>query len=420
MKLTATLSFIGILLLGTLQSNAQEIGDYNVLIIGHGGTDALIEAELIALGHNPTVVPETSITVGYDYSPYDVVLFEWDQYDTYVDLPNLLAENEDCNVGIVCMSHYNMHDALGLGVANDWTDQPFEIVDNSHWITEPWSIGLLDLSFTYKVNMSSVLPGSTALGVCGTAQSLVVHDTYKRVSSPYYAHTSGMPWSADAGELFDRIISWAASDCCTETTFAFSDSACFSYTSPSGAYEWTTSGVYNDTLVNAAGCDSILTITVDINTSDAGVSMTDNVITADYVGGTYQWIDCADSSIITGETSQSYTPTENGSYAVIVTTAEGCTDTSECNTISDIGFDEGLKVFRLYPNPTNGELTVELFDQYLEVRLELYNVLGEQVIGVTYLDGNKVSLDLRELETGPYIYRLYADGQMQTGRIIKN
>ncbi|MBN1180693.1 MAG: T9SS type A sorting domain-containing protein [Bacteroidales bacterium] len=36
--------------------------------------------------------------------------------------------------------------------------------------------------------------------------------------------------------------------------------ACEPYTSPSGLYTWSTSGTYHDTLVNDSGCDSILTV----------------------------------------------------------------------------------------------------------------------------------------------------------------
>ena len=42
-------------------------------------------------------------------------------------------------------------------------------------------------------------------------------------------------------------------------------SACDSYTSPSGNYTWNTSGTYMDTLTNAAGCDSILTIDLTVH-----------------------------------------------------------------------------------------------------------------------------------------------------------
>lgn len=42
-------------------------------------------------------------------------------------------------------------------------------------------------------------------------------------------------------------------------------SACETYTSPSGLYTWTASNTYNDTIPNAALCDSIITIDLTIN-----------------------------------------------------------------------------------------------------------------------------------------------------------
>jgi hypothetical protein len=44
--------------------------------------------------------------------------------------------------------------------------------------------------------------------------------------------------------------------------------ACVTYTSPSGNYTWTTTGIYNDT-VSVGGCDTIYTINLAINNSSA-------------------------------------------------------------------------------------------------------------------------------------------------------
>ena len=45
---------------------------------------------------------------------------------------------------------------------------------------------------------------------------------------------------------------------------AFAVSSCGSYTSPSGNFVWSTNGTYNDTIPNAGGCDSAMSITVTI------------------------------------------------------------------------------------------------------------------------------------------------------------
>ncbi|MDX2361074.1 MAG: T9SS type A sorting domain-containing protein [Crocinitomicaceae bacterium] len=55
---------------------------------------------------------------------------------------------------------------------------------------------------------------------------------------------------------------------CPETTNTISETACGSYTSPSGNYTWTTSNTYLDTIPNACGSDSVITVNLTINTLD--------------------------------------------------------------------------------------------------------------------------------------------------------
>lgn len=58
----------------------------------------------------------------------------------------------------------------------------------------------------------------------------------------------------------------------TKTINAF---ACKSYTSPSGGYTWTTSGTYTDYLVNAVGCDSVITIKLKIGGTPDTIRVSD-------------------------------------------------------------------------------------------------------------------------------------------------
>jgi hypothetical protein len=54
-----------------------------------------------------------------------------------------------------------------------------------------------------------------------------------------------------------------ANTCQTESFI--SPSACNSYTSPSGKYTWTTSGMYTDTIPNHATCDSVIHVNLTVN-----------------------------------------------------------------------------------------------------------------------------------------------------------
>jgi len=51
-----------------------------------------------------------------------------------------------------------------------------------------------------------------------------------------------------------------------------------------------TSGTLIDTIPNAAGCDSIITISLTVNTVYATTTMLDSVVTAIVTGTSYQWI----------------------------------------------------------------------------------------------------------------------------------
>ena len=65
--------------------------------------------------------------------------------------------------------------------------------------------------------------------------------------------------------------------------------ACESFDSPSGLYNWTTSGTYYDTIPNMIGCDSLLTINLTINyiTSDSiALSACDSMVSP---SGNYTW-----------------------------------------------------------------------------------------------------------------------------------
>ncbi|WP_223274627.1 hypothetical protein, partial [Salibacter halophilus] len=50
------------------------------------------------------------------------------------------------------------------------------------------------------------------------------------------------------------------------------ETACSSYTVPSGDETYTTSGTYMDTIPNAAGCDSVLTINLTIQNTTATIT----------------------------------------------------------------------------------------------------------------------------------------------------
>lgn len=152
---------------------------------------------------------------------------------------------------------------------------------------------------------------------------------------------------------------------------------CFgeSYTINGNTY--TTSGTYHDTLQSVFGCDSIFMTNLTIgNQIPTAVQVNGITLTAP-AGYDYQWIDCGTNTAVQGATSQSFTPTQNGQYAVTVMDGN-CSETSSCTTISTIGIQENwLNELSIYPNPVQHELTVELNDNAAEIVIK--DVYGNEI-----------------------------------------
>ena len=205
-----------------------------------------------------------------------------------------------------------------------------------------------------------------------------------------------------------------------ETTSTITETACDSYVSPSGNYTWTTSGTYFDTIPNAAGCDSVVTLDLTVNTVDVSVTQVGEVLTADETGATYQWLDCETQTAISGATNQTYTATVNGTYAVEVS-KDGCTDTSACSTVSGIGIienDFGTSL-ALFPNPTDGKVTVDLGKSYQNVKIRLTDVSGKLINkSDDYMTGQSFDMNIGE-PAGVYLLQIETENKMAIIRLMK-
>ena len=86
--------------------------------------------------------------------------------------------------------------------------------------------------------------------------------------------------------------------------------------------------------------------------------------------------------------------------------------------IASISNANGISI---YPNPSNGLFTVEQNAENHNVKIEVYNVLGEEVY-VNSFSTLRTNIDITAQASGIYIYRmLNADGSLlSTGKIIKN
>jgi hypothetical protein len=122
---------------------------------------------------------------------------------------------------------------------------------------------------------------------------------------------------------------------------------------------------------------------------------------------------------IPGETWPTYMIMDNGSYAVIVT-ENGCSETSNCFSTSGdaVSETEFSDIVSVYPNPSQGEFTIDLGNAFEEVDVTLTDARGRVILEETY-DAQVKRFSFYDVERGVYFLRISAEGRLAVMRLVK-
>ncbi|PCI94043.1 MAG: hypothetical protein COB15_15100 [Flavobacteriales bacterium] len=169
-------------------------------------------------------------------------------------------------------------------------------------------------------------------------------------------------------------------------------------------------------------CDSTVNVSISVeNAIDTSVTNTSPTLTANATGATYQWLDCANGdTVITGATNATYTAITNGSYAVVVT-INGCSDTSTCIPVMITGVNNyqlSIDNYKIYPNPNNGIFTINLDQLDENTNLTVYTVVGAAIIKQE-IKNNKTIINLEGYDSGIYFVKIQNGEHLITRRIIR-
>lgn len=201
------------------------------------------------------------------------------------------------------------------------------------------------------------------------------------------------------------------------TTSTTTVAACGTYTWTNGT-TYTTSNTYTQLLTNGAGCDSTATLILTINSFPVATA-TDNgnaTITAS-AGTLYEWINCTTLVTLPGQTAQTLTVTVNGSYKVVVFNAAGCSDTSDCIVINYIAIKEiAADHINVFPNPTRDFVTINMTSA--SATIEVIDAQGK-LLQITQVE-NGGTINLSDYVTGIYMFRIKTDNGTTIHRISKN
>ncbi|MEZ4936394.1 MAG: T9SS type A sorting domain-containing protein [Crocinitomicaceae bacterium] len=199
---------------------------------------------------------------------------------------------------------------------------------------------------------------------------------------------------------------------CANKYHAYTENACNVFQLSNGM-DITQSGIYLDTIQLASGCDSIVTIDLNITAIDSSVALMGNVLSSNMNGASYQWIDCGNGNVsIQGEVGQTFTASVDGSYAVMVS-SNGCTSTSDCiavNTSSIIEWNENILI---YPNPASSEVKVD-WSNGKTATLRIFDLNGRELLNQVFI--NSLTLNMDAFESGMYYFELFSGAD----RVIKS
>ena len=217
--------------------------------------------------------------------------------------------------------------------------------------------------------------------------------------------------SAGASDIFIQKLSQCYTSYNTDT-----QTACDNYIWIDGNTYTSSNSTATDTLANAAGCDSVVTLNLTINTVDNGINNNSPTLTAAAAGATYQWLDCDNNfTPITGEVNQSYTATASGNYAVEVT-KNNCTDTSDCESVTVVGLQENkVSNIHIHPNPTNDQITINIKGYHGPVEVEVYDLSGRLLLTTKF-----TTLSIKNYAKGIYVFKVSYGDRVEEIKVVKD
>lgn len=245
---------------------------------------------------------------------------------------------------------------------------------------------------------------------------------------PYEWTQTGQTYSA-SGLYYDTISNAAGCDSVITldltilepTASTLSEAVCGSYYWVQTGQTYSFSGSYTDTIQNAAGCDSVITLSLLINQIPEATIIHDGqgTLSVNTSGEVVDWIDCSTGQIIPDQQGKTTFPLiQNGSYAAIVeNTMTSCRDTSDCFTVSFMGIDEqGLVDLHIAPNPAHDQVTIQFAGETAHLRV--LDAQGKIVLTQTI--GSGAQIPLFNLESGIYLFQLQTAYGTGNQRIVKH
>ena len=179
-------------------------------------------------------------------------------------------------------------------------------------------------------------------------------------------------------------------------------------------------GSYSVQITNSAGCSSAASAAVDItvNPLPAAPVITQNVGTlSTAASGSLQWF--LNGAALPSATGSSIEASQNGNYTVVVTDANGCSNTSEVFAFNSVGLSEvGAANWNVYPNPSNGNFFISVPNAGpTATYYTVHDATGKLVLQGA-LTSTVSAIQLPDAQSGMYFLRIVQHDESSTRRIV--
>jgi hypothetical protein len=179
----------------------------------------------------------------------------------------------------------------------------------------------------------------------------------------------------------------------------------------------TEGGDYMVIVSNSCGTDTTETVMVIVNPLPAApvITASGSWLLASPAGGVYEWFIDGDE---TGEMNDSIMITENGTYTVSITDANGCSSVSEEFDVDYLSLEDlSGKLVSLFPNPSAGQFSIAIGDY--NGTLEVLNAEGRLVYSQEVSGNSQISIDLSREGSALYFVRLKGSSEVLRAIVTK-
>ena len=377
--------------------NWTSSGTYTDILVNAMGCDSILTIDLIVLSTYATLIDtfcQSYVSPSGNYS--------WTSSGTYMDtVPNSAGCDSIITVNLTSLSSAA---TLNEAVCESYTSPSGNYTWSSAGTYMDTILNTAGCDSVITITLI-ILENSSSINefACGTYTVPSGDETYTVTGT--YLDTISNSFGCDSLITVNLTIANSNSSFIVDTL-------CGTYSFPSGGTT-SLSGTYLDTVENTAGCDSVITFSLTIYPfTSAGFTGLDEVYCIDDIGITDTLIGIPSGGTFYGPgiSGNVFNPFLSGfgtfgiSYSF--TNEFGCKDSLvqnvTVNSCTGIAEQDFIRNMVIYPNPSEGEFTLEMNLSEIEtIEVEITNVLGQKVFQLALASEQGRLVKIIDLGTKP-------------------